>query len=238
MRAWQLLARGDADQLADARELARLGRLEREAERVRVGDRVPHTAEGHVDRDRAEPVHLEGRVETVGEAGDVRQLDALAPAVAAPCRHLDDAGRRLQAQSRLRLAHLDHARLEEDGRDADRVRAGHRRILGRLHDDEAGVAVVAEGWDDQVGVHGDTAPRLAQEEPPQGIVRAQRLHALVDGVAGRCNDAADDDVADLAAGVAADHCDDAERPHGSSRSNAATTSSSSPSTASQCQCSR
>ena len=54
MRARQLLARGKADQLADARELARLLRLDREAERGRVGDRVPHAAEGDVHRERAQ----------------------------------------------------------------------------------------------------------------------------------------------------------------------------------------
>ena len=73
MHARQLLARGEADPLADERELARLGRLEREAERVRVGDRVPHAAERDVDGERAEAVDLELRVEAVGEAGHVRR---------------------------------------------------------------------------------------------------------------------------------------------------------------------
>ena len=63
MGARKLLARGRADALTDGRELARLGRLEREAERMRVGDRVPHAAEGDVDRERPEPVDLELRVE-------------------------------------------------------------------------------------------------------------------------------------------------------------------------------
>ena len=76
--ARQLLARRRADQLADARQLARLGRLEREPERGRIGDRVPHAAERDVDRDRAEPVDLERRVDPVGEARHVRQLDRLA----------------------------------------------------------------------------------------------------------------------------------------------------------------
>ena len=84
MDARQLLARRDADLLAGARESsARLRRLEREPERRRVGDRVPHAAEGDVDRQRAEPVDLERGVEPVGEARDVRQLDALALAVRA-----------------------------------------------------------------------------------------------------------------------------------------------------------
>src|SRR5205814_2336464 len=73
MRAGELLARGRADLLADERELARLGGLDREAERVRVGNRVPHAAEGDVDGYCTEAVHVELRVETVGEARDVRQ---------------------------------------------------------------------------------------------------------------------------------------------------------------------
>ena len=63
MNARQLLARRNADQLADTRELARLGRLERETESLRVGDRVPHSAERDVDLDRAEAVDLERREE-------------------------------------------------------------------------------------------------------------------------------------------------------------------------------
>ena len=211
VRARKLLARRRADPLAGEREVARLGRLEREAERVRVGDRVPHAAERDVDGERAETVDLERRVEPVGEAGDVRQLDALAAAVAARRAHLDDARGRLEPQRRLRLAHLHHAGLEQHGGDADRVRAGHRRVLGGLHDDEAGVAVRLRRRHDQVRVHGDAAARLAQEQPAQRVVGAQRLHPLEHRFAGRREHAADDDVADLAAGVAAD---DRERAAG------------------------
>ena len=64
-------------------------------------------------------------------------------AVAARRPRLDDAAGRFEPHDRLGLAHLDHAGLEQDGRRADRVRAGHGRVLGRLHDDEAGVAVRA-----------------------------------------------------------------------------------------------
>ena len=92
-------------------------------ERLRVGDRVPHAAVGDVDRERAEPLDLELRVEALGEAGHVRELDALALAVAAGGARLDDAAGRLQPDDGLRLAHLDHARLEQHRRHADRVRA-------------------------------------------------------------------------------------------------------------------
>ncbi len=65
-------------------EPGRLRRLEREPERGRVGDRVPHAPVGHVDGQRPEPFDLEARIERAGEAGDVRQLDALALPVRAP----------------------------------------------------------------------------------------------------------------------------------------------------------
>src|SRR5581483_9853648 len=91
--------------------------------------------------------------------------------------------------------------------DADRVRAGHRRVLGRLHDHVARRAILPTGGDEQVRMLGDRAARLAQQEAPQRVVGAQRLHALVDGLAGRRLDACHDDVAHLAAGVAADDGD-------------------------------
>src|SRR5437763_1594026 len=69
----ELLPGCGSDSLADRAELARLGRLELEAERGRVGDRVPHAAEGDVDLDRSESVDLERRVELVDERRDVRQ---------------------------------------------------------------------------------------------------------------------------------------------------------------------
>ena len=105
--------------------------------------------------------------------------------------------------------------LEQHGRRADRVRARHRRVLGRLHDDEAGVAVAAGvRRDDQVGVARDAAARLAQEQPPQAVALArERLHLLEDGRAGGREDAARDDVSDLAAGVASHHGDRAPGPH-------------------------
>ena len=65
-------------------------------------------------------------VEPVGEGRHVRQLDALALPVRTARRHLDDTGGSLEPQGRLGLAHLDHPRLEQHRREADRVRAGHR----------------------------------------------------------------------------------------------------------------
>ena len=205
MHARELLARRLADPLAGEREIAGLVRLDREAERTGVRDRVPHAAVGDVDRDRAEPGDLERRVEAVGEARHVRELDRLAAPVPARGACLDDAARRLEADDRLGLAHLEHARLEQHGRGADRVRPGHRRVLRRLHDDEAGVAVGACRGHDEVDVARDAAARLAQQQPPEPVaVPLQRLHLLEHRGAGGRKDAAGDDVADLASGMAAD----------------------------------
>ena len=157
MRAGELLPRRRADPLAGERKVARLVRLEREPERPRIGDRVPHAAVGDVDRQRPEPRHLERRVEPLGEAGNVRQLDALAAAIPAGGARLDDAARRLQAHDRLGLVHRHHPGLEQHRDRADRIRARHRRILGRLHDDEAHVAVRPRRGDDEVRMTGDAA---------------------------------------------------------------------------------
>ena len=128
-------------------------------------------------------------------------------AVLAMRRDLDQTGRRLEPEDRLGLPQLEEAALEQHRRDADRVRAGHRRVLGRLHDDVARVAVVSRRGDEQVCVLGDRAARLAQQEPPQRVVGGERLHLLEDGRAPRGRHAVDDDLADLAARVALDDGD-------------------------------
>ena len=111
---------------------------------ARVGDRVPHAAVGDVDPSVPSPSTSSGASRRSAKRGDVRQLDALAAPVAArrarPRRRrpAPRAGRPSRARAASTMPGL-----EQHGRDADRVRAGHGRILGRLHDDEAGVAVRA-----------------------------------------------------------------------------------------------
>src|SRR4029077_1982868 len=153
-------------------------------------------------------------VELPHEARHVRELDALALAVATRRARLDDASRRLEPHQRLRLAHLDHASLEQHRRRADRVRSRHGRILGRLHDDEAGVAVVPRRRHDEVRVARDASAWLSQKHAAQPVaVAPERLHLLEDRRAGRRQDAADDHVPDLAARVAADHGQRPSGPH-------------------------
>src|SRR5918995_965313 len=169
---------------------------------------------GHVDGDRAHAVDLEGGIEAVGKARDVRELDAFAAAVPADRPHLDHSARRLEAEDCLRLGHGQNAGLEQYRRRADRVRAGHRRILGGRHDDEPRIAVRHRCRNHQVRVTGDAAARLAQEKAPKRVaVLPQVLHLLEDGIAGRRKHPADDDIADLTARVAADNGDGAKGTH-------------------------
>src|SRR5581483_11230179 len=95
-----------ADRLADPTQLARFARHELEAERARIGDRVPHAPERDVDVDRSDAFDVERGVELRDERRHVGELDALDAAVAARAAHLDDARRRLQQYDRLRLAQL------------------------------------------------------------------------------------------------------------------------------------
>ena len=214
MRAGKLLPGGGANRLSRQREVTCLVRLDLEAQRVGVGNRVPHAAVGDVHRQRPEPFDLERRVEPVGEAGDVRELDALAAPVTTRRAYLDDATGRFEPEDRLRLAHLDHPRLEQDGGGADRVRSGHRRILGRLHDDEPGVAVRPRRGHDEVRVGGHAPARLAEQQPPEPVaVALERLHLLEHRRAAGRQHAADDDVSDLTAGVTADDGDHPPRAH-------------------------
>ncbi len=61
---------------------------------------------------------------------------------------------------------------------------------------------------------GDAAARLSQQQLAQAVALAlERLHLLEHGRARGREDAADDDVADLAAGVAADDRDHSPRAH-------------------------
>ena len=183
--------------------------VELEAERLGVRDRVPHAAVRHVDRQRPEALDLERRVEPVGKARHVLELDPLDLAVSAAGRDVDRAAGRLQAERRHRLDHLDHARLEQHRRDADRVRAGHRGVFGRLHDHVAERAVRARRGQDHVRVDRDAPARLVKEQAADRVVRPERLHLLEDRRARRRLDPGDHDVPDLAARVAAD-----DRQHG------------------------
>jgi hypothetical protein len=169
----QLLAGGGTNQLADPGQVTGLRGHQLEAERSRIGDGVPHAAVRHVNRQRAEPLDLQRRVQPVGETRDVLELHPLDLAVPAAGRDVDRATGRLEAERRHRLDHLDHAGLEQDRRDADRVRTGHRGVLGRLHDHVAEGAVGARRRQDHVRVDRDTPARLVEEQPADRVVRSE-----------------------------------------------------------------
>ena len=135
-------------------------------------------------------------------------------AVAARRARLDDAAGRLEPERPSPARASRPSRSPAAPSRADRVRARHRRILGRLHDDEARrrspsrvAGTTRFAW------HGDAPARLAEEQPAQPVVAPERLHLLEDGRSRGRQHAADDDVPDLAAGVAADDGDRAARSH-------------------------
>ena len=186
-------------------QVPRLPSNQVEAQRRRVDDDETVAAVGGVDGQGAQALDLQRHVEPVGEAGDVADGDPFGLAVAAGRRDLDDAARRLQTKAGLRLGHGEEPGVEQHGGDADRVGAGHRRGVHRLHDDEAHGGPRVQGRDQQVDVAEDPAARLVEQEVPQGPVLGDPARLGPEGLARRRRDAADHDVADLALGMAADH---------------------------------
>src|SRR4029077_20327915 len=79
----ELQLRGRHDPVAEHDELARLLRLDREAERRRVDDREEGAAIRDVDGTRAKALDVELGAQMCRETRDVRELDALHLAVAA-----------------------------------------------------------------------------------------------------------------------------------------------------------
>src|SRR5260221_1139744 len=71
------------------------------------------------------------------EGGYVLESHRLALAVSASRPDADEAARGLNGQLRHRLRHRQHAGFEQCRHSADRVRARHRHVVIRLHDDEA-----------------------------------------------------------------------------------------------------
>ncbi len=153
---------------------------------------------------------LDRRVEVDREAGLVRELDRDL-AAGAQSTSMSPPGASISL-ARHGLDHLHDARLERDRRDADRVRAGHRRVLGALEDHVAEVgAGIARGQDD-VRVHVRRATRLEEEQAADLVELALQVLLLLEHRGARhVDDPARDDVADLALGVAAD---DRGRPLG------------------------
>ena len=207
MDARQLLAGRDPDQLAHTRELGSLRRLERETERRRVGDRIPHASVGDVDRERAEALYFERRRRAGRQSRHVRQLDALAlPFAQRALTSMTPAGassRRVVSGSRISTIPVSSSTVATQI--AFEPDIGGYSVGSMMMNPASQSAALRR--DDQVRVNGDAAARLAQQQLAQRVVGSQRLHLLEDRGARRRQDAADDDVPDLAAGVAADDGD-------------------------------
>ena len=178
-------------------------RFDRRAERGRVGDRVPHAPVGHVDGDRAHAVDLEGGIEAVGKALDVGPLDAFAATVPQAARTSTMPPGASSRRNRLRFGHGQTTPVSSSTVAVQIVfEPDIGGVLGRLHDDEPCIAVCPRRRNHQVRVICDAAARLTQEKSPKRVaVRPQVLHLLEDGIAGRLEHSADDDVADLTACV-------------------------------------
>jgi len=107
MRHGQLLASRDAMR-SPTRSRVRAPRKLGARIRARARRRSrPHAAECDVDDEGASPSDFELRVEAVGAPRYVRELDALALAVAAACVHLHTLPG-LEPKRRIRFTHLDH----------------------------------------------------------------------------------------------------------------------------------
>ena len=141
-------------------------------------------------------------------------MAALGLAVAAIGDDRDQAARRLEREMGLGLLHRQDAGVEQHRRDADGVRAGHRRRILGLHDDEPHLRPRVLGWDEQVDVAKDATSRLVEHEGAQRSVLGDEPRLLPQRVARRGRDSADDHIAHLALGVAGDNVDEFGGAHG------------------------
>ena len=187
----ELLSRGVADLLAQGSQVAGLVGADLETEGLRVHDPEEHPAIGDVQRDGAMALDLQRAVQDGGKGGGVAEGDGSALAVFAIRRHLDHAAGHIQLEAGDRLHHR------------------------HLHHDGARSAVGGDRRDDQVDMARDRSARLADQQAADVVVvTLHRDHALHHGGARRGQNAADDDIADLALGMAADHGNRKTRAHG------------------------
>ena len=164
--------------------------------------------------ERGEARNLERRVKPIGEGGHVLNSYALRLAVAAFGRDSDEPAGRFEREARFGLLHRQNAGVEQNGRDANRVRTGHRRRILGLHDDETHLRPRVLGWHEQIDVPKDPAARLIEEEIAQRPILGDETRLLPQGCARRRWNSADDHVADFALGVASDDMDDFGSAHG------------------------
>ena len=210
----ELFVGGRGNAGAGGREVPRLVRRYREAERRGIDDNEAVAAVGGVDAERPESLDLEARVEPVGKGGDVADFDRLRLAVIAVRPDADQSARCFQIELGDRFPHRQDAAVEQHGGDAHRIRAGHRRRVYGFHDDEAVVGLGMFRRQQQVDVLEHATAGFVEHEPAQPAILRDPFGLLPQAVAGRRRHAADDHVADLALGVAGNDVDDALTSHG------------------------
>jgi hypothetical protein len=202
---------GDPD--AQPRDVVGLVLADAQTQAGGVDDNEAVAAEGRIDREGAQPLDLDRRPEPGRERWQVPHRDPFGLAVPALRPDRDQPPRRLERQFGDRFGHRQDAAVEQDRRDADRVRPRHRRRVLGLHDQEGGIGARILGRNQKVHMAEHAAARLVQHELPQRLVRGEEVALGPKRVAGRRPDAAHDDVADLALGVGRDDVDGPAAAH-------------------------
>ena len=210
----KLLGCRHAQHLAHPRDPSPVLGQEFDAELIGVRDYVEHPAVANVHGHFAETGHVHDGVKVHREGGHVAEGDAGDLAAMHLRAHPDEARGSFQQQLRHRFLRGDHARLDENGRNADGVAPGHGRVFGVLHDDVAGIGLGVRRRQDHVAAERGIAPGLAQHAPPQAVaVAGQPLRLFEHRRAGDVHHAADDDPSGLAAGVGVDRGDHLRYAH-------------------------
>ncbi len=143
--------------------------VERDAEVLGPHEGVEVAAVGDVVAQRSVSRYVDNLVERVAVRRHVLEGHRLGTAVAHPHPGRDRPRRGVEPDQGLRLGHLDHGRLDEDRRHADRPVSAHRQRAGDLDEQHAVVGVRAgRGLEDRPG-HGRVAARLAHEQRAQVV---------------------------------------------------------------------
>ena len=170
-----------------------------------------------VDHERADSLDLEGHTEIRREGRYVRDRDALRLAASALRAYTDDPSGRFHDELGLGLDQRNDSRVEDNRRDADRVRPRHRRSVGRFHDDPRDLRSRIFRRHEKVHVPKDPASRLVENKTTQAVILLDEAPLLPDRLAGRRSHPTDDDVSHFTFSVAGDDmnhlgCSHRDRP--------------------------
>ena len=211
----QLLACRSLDHLAYPNQVAAFVGGQPETQCGGIGQGVEHSAPGDVHVHCADAWHLHRRVQLHGKCGHVLECDRAGHTVAHLGTDTDEAGRGLQHQIGDRLDDRHEALVDQHRRGADRVRAGHGRVFGLLHDHEARIGFWERRRQHHVRAQRRVAARLAQKQPSQAVtVRCQVVALLEHRRARHVMDAADHHPPGLATGMRVDRAEDRVQTHG------------------------